>query len=424
MSRDHDEHKIKAPEEAHNPLSSEIVLDCVFETILRMTLTCTGATGVQILMPGRDELQPRARAQMQDDHSIHFGGTAENELLVRMIAHDVMRTGKAVTIDTANDASTLFAASGSPVRLAWSVICLPLFCGRQVIAALYLEHDRVNGAFSAEKRALAEMLAVQIAIALKNTRISQARYDEIQRKCLAGCHGGRSELSRCAEFAAVGEIVGSIVHEMSQPLSAIDSSSGAALRWLQRETPDLKEATLSLTKVQTCTARAREIIDRLRVLSRQARVPFEVFDVHAAIREAVLQSRLRIENAGATVAFAGMHSKKLILGNRMQIQQVIEFLIANSLDAMSSVTDRPRRIKISSAKAVDAAVVISISDSGPGRSSDWEEKLLRPSFTKKAQDIGMGLAISKRIIEAHGGKIWVRKVDPLGVQFSFSLAPV
>jgi signal transduction histidine kinase len=389
-----------------------------------MTMTCTGATEVQLLMAEQGDLQARALAHKQHDHSIHVEGAVEIEPLVRMIAHAVMRTEKPVTIDTARDARQLFHASGSPVRLAWSASCLPLFSKQQLIGMLYLEHDHVDGAFSAGRGALVEALVEQIAIALGSARIGRTPHDEVQEKCSAGCQGGQSALSRGSEPASVGEIIGSIVHEMSQPLSAIEASSGAALRWLQRETPDLEEAIISLAKVQTCTARAREIIDRLRILNKQARVPFEVFDVHAAIREAVLQSRLRMENAGATVAVAGMHQKKFVLGNETQIKQVVEMLIANSLDAMINVTDRPRRIDVSSAIAADAVVVISISDSGPGFSSAWEGNLFRPFFTTKSQGMGMGLAICKRIVEAHGGKIWAQKIDPFGVCFSFSLATV
>jgi C4-dicarboxylate-specific signal transduction histidine kinase len=229
------------------------------------------------------------------------------------------------------------------------------------------------------------------------------------------------ELAEASKVAAIEALVASITHEMSQPLSAIDASSSAGLRWLQRDTPNFDEAIISLEKVRSCAIRARKIIDDLRLLTSRSTMPAGIFDIHAAIGEVVVLSRPRIDETGARIVFTDMANPLQVPGDRVQIQQVIENLIVNALEAMTDVVDRERIIHLSSAQRDDDSIVISVADSGPGLAAGSEETVFRPFVTTKPQSIGMGLPICKRIIEAHGGTLWVEQLNPFGARFSFIL---
>jgi C4-dicarboxylate-specific signal transduction histidine kinase len=426
MPISHDMHERSATTGIRCTLAPEALADFVIETILRMTLASTGATSAQFLVSGNDGLRSHAKARMHDRVVVEIGTAVRHEPFVDVIAHSVLRSGESVTLETANEANRLFVLLNAPERLACSALFLPLFCGPDVVAVLYLEHDHVEKAFSGQKRELIELLTSQIAVTLESASRSRTELDKLRQSSdhsVIDTATHVDDLSQAARLATVGEIVASIVHEMSQPLSAIDASSGAALRWLQRDMPDLDEATISLEKVQTCSARAREIIERMRTLNRQASEPFESFDVHAVIREAIRRSRTQIEAAGATIALDGLETERPVFGSRMQIQQVVGNLIVNALEAMAQIDDRPRKLHIASACSDIVGTVISVADSGPGIPADSEDRIFRPFYTTKPQGLGMGLPICKRIVESHGGAIWVQPSEPHGVRFFFSLMP-
>lgn len=403
-------------------LSRDVVLDSVIETILRMVLLIAGATGGQLMLPEPNRLRVTVRAESKRDIAVEFGATIEPEPFVCMIAQAVARSGQALMFNTATEAAEMFVGPQPRPRLPASMFCLPLFTGHRLVAVLYLENDRIDNAFCAERRAPIELLASQMAVAIERACLNQTLHDEDQQRYQTDRHSSnvQFELTRASRITAIGELVSSIIHEMSQPLSAIDASSGAALRWLQRDAPDVDEATVSLEKVRSCTVRAKGIIDRLRELNRQSQIPFASFDVDAAVREVILVSRARIDKLGVTIAYDGMGVEHPVNGNRVQVQQVVENLIANALEAMADTKDRARIIQISSVHT-DSTVVISVSDSGPGIAPGWEESVFRPFTTTKPHAMGMGLSICKRIVEAHGGTMWIEKVSPHGLRLSFTL---
>ncbi|RFU49658.1 sensor histidine kinase [Paraburkholderia sp. DHOC27] len=230
-------------------------------------------------------------------------------------------------------------------------------------------------------------------------------------------------LSQASRVAAIDALVASIAHEMSQPLSAIDASSSAGLRWLQRDAPNFEEAIISLEKVRSCAMRARKIIDELRSLTSHLKTPAETFDLHSAIREVVQLSRARLDELDVEVVFAGMSTPCYVMGDRVQIQQVVDNLLVNALEAMAGMSGRARVIHIASVEA-DNEVVISVTDSGPGLAPGCEETLFQPFVTSKPHGVGMGLPICKRIVEAHGGTMWVDKMRPFGLRFTFTLDKV
>ncbi|MDR5760852.1 ATP-binding protein [Caballeronia sp. LZ035] len=407
MPGDHGE---RIPTATAAPPSRRDALDCVIETLLRVALTSAGATGAHLMLVRHGTLAPCARAHLEHDVIVEYETVSEPDSPVMAVARTVAEARQPVSLHTERAVERLCRTSGCRVRRPWSAFGIPLLHDARLLAVLVLEHDRLDKAFPGTRRALLEQLAPQMAAALANASPTRAPADT------APCHNP-GEASR---ITAIGELVASIIHEISQPLSAIDASSGAAMRWLRRDEPNLREAIVSLESVQSCAVRAKAIIERLRTLNRQARIPFQAFDIHDAVREAVHTARPRIDGAGANVRFAGMHDARSVMGNRAQIQQVIEILIANALDAMDGVTDRARIIRISSLPRDDAPV-ISIADSGPGVSHELKETMFRPFVTTKPQGMGMGLCICKRIVEAHGGTIWTENISPWGARFSFEL---
>ncbi|WP_429302090.1 ATP-binding protein [Paraburkholderia sp. GAS199] len=417
-----EEHDVRTVAEVSTESSREVVLDSVIETAMRMMLLSAGATGAQLMLAGNGALTVRARAEFAQDLVVQLGPASKNDPLVSLIANTVERSGQSLTLNTASDMARMFTQLDAPARVPRSVFCLPLFIERRLAAVLYLEHDRVDRAFPPKKRALIESLSSQIAVAFANARHRQTLYDENHPRSAEAAPSAdvQLELIQASRAAAIGELVASIIHEMSQPLSAIDASSGAALRWLQREVPNLDEAALSLEKVRGCTVKAKAIIDRLRELNRQSQVQFASFDVHAAIRDVVAMSRARIEQFDTQITVLGMDGEQPLFGNRVQIQQVVENLIANSLEAMVDTTCRARTIHISSART-DCEIVISVLDSGPGISLACESRLFRPFVTTKPQAMGLGLAICKRIVEAHSGRMWMQKGEPFGMCVSFAV---
>lgn len=290
------------------------------------------------------------------------------------------------------------------------------------MAVLYLENYRIEHAFPESARSLLDLLASQAAIVLEDMSAQAARLEMQHGENLEGeLRQVRFELSQASRVSAIDALVASITHEMSQPLSAIDASSSAGLRWLQRDTPNLEEAVISLEKVRSCAMRARKIIDDLRALKSELKIPSGEFDIHSAIREVVRLSRPRIDELGASVVFTGMTAAQHVMGDRVQIQQVIEHLIMNALESMAEVTNRARIIRISTTEADDELLIVSVADSGPGVAPEWEEKLFRPFATTKTRGMGMGLPICKGIIEAHGGSMWIETVRPFGLRFCFTL---
>lgn len=413
----------EAPATVQADQSDDIALKRVMETIMRMVLVSTGATVCQLMFRAESGLCVRARAKQEHDIVVEFGSSIKPEPLSLFIGHSVLRTGMTSMVDARAQCNQLNSGNIAQDCLPHTGFGLPLYCEHDLIAVLYLQSNESNAAFSADTRALIERMASQIGTSLAHAIVKPAH--DAQKHPLGytenQLHHARDELFEAFCETNMGELLASIIHELSQPLSAIDASTGAGLRWLQRDVPNLDEVKVSLDKVRSCTARAKKSIDELRALIRQPDRSFQRFDIHAAIREVVLLSRKRIDDHRAEVTLTGMDNIRSVLGDRLQIQQVVQHLLANALDAMSHVTDRARVVTISSEAGRGQAIVISVADSGLGISQERREKLFLPFVTTKTLGMGIGLSVCKRIIEAHGGELWHDNAEPHGSRFSFML---
>jgi PAS domain S-box-containing protein len=229
------------------------------------------------------------------------------------------------------------------------------------------------------------------------------------------------ELARVTRVTMLGELTASIAHEVNQPLAAVVANAEACLRWLDRDTPDLTAARRSVEWVISDGNRASEVIRRVRALANKtdiAKVPLDVNDV---VQEAIALVRREVFSHQVSLRMELAAALPTILGDRVQLQQVIINLVMNGIEAMQSVTDRPRELLLRSRQDEKQLVLVSVTDCGVGISAEDADRLFKAFFTTKSGGMGMGLAICRSIIEAHGGRLWAAANIPHGATFQFTL---
>jgi C4-dicarboxylate-specific signal transduction histidine kinase len=232
----------------------------------------------------------------------------------------------------------------------------------------------------------------------------------------------QSELERVSRVTALGELSASIAHEVGQPLSAIVTNGEACLRWLHRQPPDMEEIEDCVSEMTDQGNRAAEIVQRVRALMKGAppdRAPIAINDV---VEEAIAVIRRDIERQGGLLTRRLASGLPLILGDRVQLQQVLVNLITNAMQSMASVSGR-RELIVQSRLDPEGNVVVAVKDSGAGIQEANFPQLFEPFFTTRSSGMGMGLAISSSIVEAHRGQIWASNNPDGGATFSFSLPP-
>jgi PAS domain S-box-containing protein len=231
----------------------------------------------------------------------------------------------------------------------------------------------------------------------------------------------QAELAHVTRVTTMGELAASIAHEVNQPLSAIMNNSSACLRWLASGEPNLDEAREAARRVIRDGARAGEVITRIRALLRKTDTEKARLDINQIIREVVTLTRNEATGKGVALRLELAAGLPPVLGDRVQLQQVILNLIMNGIEAMASVTDRPRVLLICSRQHESDNVLVAVRDSGVGLDGQDLEKLFDAFYTTKSQGLGMGLAISRSIVEDHGGRLWVVSNDGPGATFQFTL---
>src|SRR3984885_3744069 len=229
------------------------------------------------------------------------------------------------------------------------------------------------------------------------------------------------ELVYVGRAASLGELALSIAHEINQPLGAVVNSASAVLRWLGNEPPDLQEAREAATQTVGAANRASEVIARIRALLKKETPRMERLDLNEVIHEVLALAGNEIAKGRVVVKSELSATAPIILGDRVQLQQVLFNLIINAIEAMQAVKDRPKELRITS--TTDSSVVqVSVEDTGVGLGQEDLDRIFHPFYTTKRHGIGMGLSISRSIIEAHGGQLWVVSRSPSGAVFQFSLA--
>ena len=230
----------------------------------------------------------------------------------------------------------------------------------------------------------------------------------------------RNELARAVHLASLGELAGSIVHEINQPLTGIIMSAEACLRWLARDPAETGEARKSAMRVIDQGRRASDVVVGLRSLVRDAQLEFADVQMNDAIEEIFRLLWSDIERTGITIKTALDRSIPSVEGDLVQLQQVVLNLVRNAIDAMAGVEGRPRILTAASG-VTDQHISIAIADTGVGIASTRKERLFDPLYTTKGNGLGLGLSICRKIIAVHGGRLWVEENTEHGVTFTFTL---
>jgi signal transduction histidine kinase len=230
-----------------------------------------------------------------------------------------------------------------------------------------------------------------------------------------------SDLTHFARVASIGALTASIAHEVNQPLAGIVANSNTCLRRLASDPPDVEGARAPARRAIRDAVRASEVISRLRALLSRRPPVVEPVDLNEATREVMALSRSELRR-GRTVARPELaEDLPLVLGDRIQLQQVVINLLRNALEAMSDVEDRPREIVIRTARGDDDRVWLSVRDSGVGVPPEEAERLFDAFYTTKPDGMGIGLSVSRSIVESHGGRLWAMPNDGPGATFVFSV---
>jgi signal transduction histidine kinase len=230
----------------------------------------------------------------------------------------------------------------------------------------------------------------------------------------------RSEIARATSHSMVEEAVASVVHDLRQPVTAIIANANAAMGWLEKSPPDLGKAQAALTRVGSVGQRANDVIESIRSLlnrDTQNMAPVNVNELVLAVLSFLGEE---LEGRQITARTELMEDIAPVMAERTQLQQVIVNLVMNAIDAMRSITDRPRILRIRSAHE-KGNVLVMVEDSGSGIDPNDLERIFKAFFTTKPRGMGMGLAMCRSIVEAHGGRLWAMTGTPHGSAFHLTL---
>jgi predicted ATPase/signal transduction histidine kinase/GAF domain-containing protein len=231
----------------------------------------------------------------------------------------------------------------------------------------------------------------------------------------------QAELTRVARLTTMGELAASIAHEINQPLAAILTQSESALRFLNRDEPDLDEARDAFSCIARDSMRAADVIRGLRALAKKSGPQLTSLDIDEVVREvlALIHGELRRHEVVLRTDLAA--EDRPVMGDRVQMQQVLLNLIMNGIEAMRGVTERAKELTISTGLTESASVLVAVQDTGTGLDSAVIERVFQPLFTTKPDGLGMGLSICRSIVEAHGGRLSVSARVPHGADVRFTV---
>jgi PAS domain S-box-containing protein len=227
----------------------------------------------------------------------------------------------------------------------------------------------------------------------------------------------RQELARVGRQLTMGAITASIAHEINQPLTAILANANAGLQWLSNETPDRDEAAAALERVVGNCQRARQVMETVRAMFKKDTKENALLDMNNLVREVFGLLDSELQRNGVVVKYELSQELPRVFGDQVQLQQVILNLVINAIDAMSSVIDRPRTLRVSSERCDPAGLILTVQDSGTGIDPKDIKRIFEPFFTTKSQGRGMGLSICRSIVGAHGGEVTASLASPHGTAF-------
>jgi NO-binding membrane sensor protein with MHYT domain len=261
--------------------------------------------------------------------------------------------------------------------------------------------------------AVAGITFIILAVASVASLFERKRAEEALRQAQA-------DLARVNRVNTMAELTASLAHEVNQPISAAVTNADACLRWLTGDTPNLEEARAAAMEIVKEGTRAAEIITRIRLLFKKGTPQRELLDVNEVIREMIVLLRSEVARYSISVRTELAADIPQVMGDRVQLQQVMMNLISNSIDAMKGV-DGTRELAIMSQRAENEQLVVSVSDTGVGLPPQQANQIFDAFFTTKVHGTGMGLSISRSIVASHNGRLWAADNSPRGASFHLIL---
>ena len=231
----------------------------------------------------------------------------------------------------------------------------------------------------------------------------------------------RAELAHVTRVTTVGELTAAIAHEVNQPLTGLVTSGNACLHWLAADPPHLEAARRAVERMINDGTRAGEVISRIRAMVRKSPPRTDRLDIGDTLAEVIALIRGEVQRNSIVLRTELSDDLPPVVGDRIQLQQVILNLIVNAIDAMSGVAERQRELLVATEKDGSNGVLVIVRDSGTGLDPTLLDRLFEAFYTTKAHGMGMGLAISRAIVEAHGGQLWATPNVPHGATFQFRL---
>jgi C4-dicarboxylate-specific signal transduction histidine kinase len=266
---------------------------------------------------------------------------------------------------------------------------------------------------------------------LKNANEALREQIAEQKRTEEALQMARAELARVARITTIGELTASIAHEVNQPLAAVVANADACVAWLSHQTPNLAEARAAAERTTQGATRASEVIVRIRSLISKATPEKTPVEVNEVIAETVALAESQAARNEVSVVLELDAERSAVLGDKIQLQQVILNLVMNGIEALTGVGDRPRRLVIQSRLLDAEQILVAVRDNGIGVTPEVMPRLFEPFFTTRPKGMGMGLSISRSIIESHGGKLWAESpayedaasqgTDSPGTVFQFTL---
>jgi PAS domain S-box-containing protein len=266
-----------------------------------------------------------------------------------------------------------------------------------------------------------EEFPVELSIApIRGARLSFVGFlrDLTERNTLGQA---RAEVARMSQRMAMSEMAASIVHEINQPLAAVAANADAGQRWLTRERPDIEEARAAFKRIAGDARRANAIIEEIRLMFRHDSTVLGAVDINALIREVLSLVRADLENHRITVDTKLSDGLAPLHANAVQLRQVMVNLITNAIDAMSTVANRQRLLRVGTQAVKPSSLLITVEDGGSGVDPAHAERIFEPFFSTKSHGMGMGLSICRSIVEHHGGRLSVAPGRKHGSIFQVTL---
>lgn len=407
-------------------ISEEIVLDTLVRSLVRDLIIHAGADRGTLITMRDGEPSVEAVGTVLNGEVAVSRETSETtaQAIPSTILNTVRTTRKALLLADARVDLQGLHASDIGTRAARSILCVPLIRRGDLTGLVYLENQLAGGVFTPDRIAIIEMLASQAAISLENARLYAELMQQNQRRATseAALRTARAKLARTSQLTTLGGLAASIAHEVNQPLSAIASHADATRRWLDRPNPDLAHALHGVDSIRAGVGRVTEIIRALRAIARQTSHSMTPMSVDPMISQVLHLTATETESREIVVATKLQAGDVIINGDRTQLEQVLLNLVTNAADALVAIPPGKRRLQVTTS-VESGMVVVCVIDNGHGIPAAISTTIFEPLVTTKETGMGMGLAICRSIIEAHGGKLEARS-DENGTTFSFALPMV